>query len=338
MILSPVYIPSPVDKYAGLITLTLTVHGNDPCEPVSDAMELRIWTGTANAGPDQPGAAGTSTTLAGNTPTFGLGLWQIVSGTGGDITDPNDPASGFHGLIDHEYYLTWTISNIVCGTSVDTVWIRLTSCGLDITYEGQSYATVLIGDQCWMAESLNVGMMMPVEDMMSDNGVIEKYCYDDDQANCDIYGGLYTWYEAMQYVTTEGAQGICPPGWHLPTDAEVKILEGTVDSQYPVGDPVWDLLGWRGLDAGGNLKETGLSHWYPPNEGATNSSGFTALPAGWAANGDSNFLGQDGYFWTTSLQSDWVWIRFMWCAMAGVNRGSWSPDYGISARCMKDVE
>ena len=58
----------------------------------------------------------------------------------------------------------------------------------------------------------------------SDNGIIEKYCYNNDTANCNIYGGLYDWNEMMQYDTIEGTQGICPPGWHLPSESEWDIL------------------------------------------------------------------------------------------------------------------
>ncbi|MFP4471865.1 MAG: FISUMP domain-containing protein, partial [Bacteroidales bacterium] len=119
--------------------------------------------------------------------------------------------------------------------------------------DGQSYATVQIGDQCWMAENLNLGERIDGSEEMADNGIIEKYCYDDDPANCETYGGLYQWNEMMQY-NTAGSQGICPEGWSVPTDEEWKTLEGTVDSQYPVGDPIWDNTDFRGFDVGLNLK------------------------------------------------------------------------------------
>ena len=173
--------------------------------------------------------------------------------------------------------------------SVDTTGNLITTliedwtCGEPITdsRDGQTYNTVQIGDQCWMAENMNIGTMINGSNDQIDNGVIEKYCYDNVPANCDTYGGLYQWNELMQYETTQGIQGICPTGWHIATDEELKTLEGTVDSQYGVGDPVWDETGNRGLDAGGNLKETGTTLWEPPNTGATNSSGFTALPSGY---------------------------------------------------------
>jgi len=69
----------------------------------------------------------------------------------------------------------------------------------------------------------------------------------------------------MQYTTQQGVRGICPPGWHLPTDEEWKVLEGAVDSQYGIGDPEWDNYYYRGFDAGTNLKS--ISGWYYEGNG-----------------------------------------------------------------------
>jgi uncharacterized protein (TIGR02145 family) len=143
----------------------------------------------------------------------------------------------------------------------------------------------------------------------------------------------------MQYVTAEGAQGICPAGWHIPTDDEWKILEGTVDSQYGVGDPEWDDYGWRGLDAGGNLKEAGTTHWNSPNIGATNSSGFSGLPGGSRSNsgGFVYNLGNYGYFWSSSQYSAlYAWYRALSFISADVDRSNISKEYGFSVRCLQD--
>ncbi len=108
------------------------------------------------------------------------------------------------------------------------------SCGdtLNDTRDGQNYNTVQIGDQCWMAENLNVGTMIDGSDDQTQQTpeVIEKYCYDNNTANCDTYGGLYQWNEMMHYTTQEGAQGICPAGWHVPTDGEWCTLTQVVDA------------------------------------------------------------------------------------------------------------
>lgn len=98
-------------------------------------------------------------------------------------------------------------------------------CGASkVSYGGKDYNTVLIGEQCWLKENLNVGSQILHGQWPGNNSTIEKYCYNDLQANCETYGGLYLWDEAMQYVTIEGAKGICPDGWHMPTEADVQIL------------------------------------------------------------------------------------------------------------------
>ncbi|HOW24784.1 MAG TPA: FISUMP domain-containing protein [Bacteroidales bacterium] len=264
----------------------------------------------ANAGPDQLNVLGTMATMAANTPTYGSGVWSIVSGTGGTFVDPWSPSAEFQGMSGNEYLLSWTITTD-CNTSADTVLISFSGgpfiCGTPLIdpRDGQSYPTVQIGVLCWMAANLNIGTMITSNQsgqMQTNNGIIEKYCYGNTPAQCDVYGGLYEWDEAMQYVTDEGTQGICPEGWHIPTDEDWQLLEGTVDSQYPVGDPEWDDMLFRGFDAGGNLKETGFEHWSGPNLGATNSSGFTALPGGYR-NPNSQFYGTEsiGYFWSSTL-------------------------------------
>ena len=91
--------------------------------------------------------------------------------------------------------------------------------------DGQAYNTVQIGTQCWMAESMNIGVMTSHNSPMANNGVIEKYCYENDVIKCQEWGGLYQWDEAMQYSTNEGSQGICPASWHIPSETEWDILD-----------------------------------------------------------------------------------------------------------------
>ncbi|HNS18341.1 MAG TPA: FISUMP domain-containing protein [Bacteroidales bacterium] len=207
--------------------------------------------------------------------------------------------------------------------------------------DGQSYNTILIGTQCWMAENMNVGKMINATTygyQQTDNDTIEKFCYNNDINYCNVYGGLYEWNEAMQYVMTEGVQGICPSTWHLPTDDEWKILEGTVDSQYPVGDPIWNTQGGRGLDAGGNLKETGTTHWVSPNTGATNSSGFTALPGGGRGGPTFDLCGWQSNFWSSSLVlgTDYAWSRRQFSSLAQTDRNANTKPNGLSVRCLRN--
>lgn len=127
-----------------------------------------------------------------------------------------------------------------------------------VNYEGRTYNTIKIGDQCWLKENLDVGNILDKHTPQTDNGLIERYCYDDDPANCLTYGGLYQWDEVMQYSTTPGVQGICPDGWHVPTIAEYDLLVGAA------GGP-------------NSLKAIGQG---TGNGAGTNTSGFSALLAG----------------------------------------------------------
>ena len=165
-------------------------------------------------------------------------------------------------------------------------------CGQPFTdsRDGQVYNTVQIGYQCWMAENLNIGTMINSSITPTNNGEIEKYCYDNNPANCEEYGGLYQWDEMMEYSTIQFSQGICPTGWHVPGEEDLVTL-----SDFLGGDDI----------AGGKMKEEGTIHWDPPNTGATNSSGFTALPGGYNnINGYFYYLGSSCRFWSSSETSN----------------------------------
>ena len=204
-----------------------------------------------------------------------------------------------------------------------------------VTYEGQVYNTVQIFSQCWLKENLNVGTMISGNQNQQNNGTIEKYCYENNPANCDTYGGLYLWGEMMQYTTTQGVQGICPPCWHIPTDEELKILEGTVDSQYGVGNTIWDQLNWRGFDAGINLKST--NGWFSGGNG-TDLYGFSALPAGGRiGSGDFNGLSTYTAFWSsTGDGSMYGWGRLLRNDREDAFRYDYDLVYGFSVRCVRD--
>lgn len=145
-------------------------------------------------------------------------------------------------------------------------------------------------------------------------------------SNCDIYGGLYQWNEMMQYTTIQGQQGICPDGWHLPSDGEWTNL-----IEYLGGGAV----------AGGKMKEAGTTHWQSPNTGATNSSGFTALPAGFRYDNGSS-VGFGGIFTDASFRSStqeisyppFAWGRYLTSSSASVTRSTWPKYYGYSVRCV----
>lgn len=208
-----------------------------------------------------------------------------------------------------------------------------------VSYAGKTYHTVQIGNQCWLRENLNIGNMIPSGQEQTNNGVIEKYCYDNNPDNCEAHGGLYQWDEIMQYTKGEKAQGICPPGFHIPSDDEFKILEGTVDTEFGIGNAEWDKLQWRGFDAGGHLKATGTDDWGAPNTGATNSSWFSALPNGYKENNANEFSGYPAYLtlWTSSEFDDlMVWRRALSYYFAQVYRSYHDKKFGYSLRCIRD--
>lgn len=203
-----------------------------------------------------------------------------------------------------------------------------------VEYGGQVYNTVLIGTQCWLKENLNIGEMITIDNDMEDNGIIEKYCYFNMPERCDEYGGLYQWDEVMQYSTQEGAQGICPDGWHIPTDADWKILEGTVDSEYEVGHPEWDENAWRGYDVGYRLRK---QNGWPSN--GNNLFGFSALPGGKVnINEGFQYLGSDAHWWaSTEGPSEGAYWRMLYYEYSMVNRSGYPNKLnGYSVRCIKD--
>ncbi|HRY34164.1 MAG TPA: FISUMP domain-containing protein [Bacteroidales bacterium] len=208
-----------------------------------------------------------------------------------------------------------------------------------LSYGGQLYQTVQIGTQCWMRQNLNIGVKvfssisgLPHSDC-SNSGFIEKYCFNNDTAFCSIYGGLYDWNEMMGYSATPGVQGICAPGWHVPTDEEWCVLTSYLDTA--VNCTSW---GFSGANAGAKLKETGFVHWVSPNTGATNESGFTAL-AGGNRTSDGYFvnLGNNAGFWSSTINSTINSIsRIMFYNNARVSRSNYHKATGLAVRCIKN--
>lgn len=189
-----------------------------------------------------------------------------------------------------------------------------------VTYEAKTYNTVQIGVQCWLKENLDVGTMINSNsdsDNQTNNGTIEKYCHDNNESNCDTYGGLYQWNEAMQYVTTEGTQGICPDGWHIPTLTELETLEDYVNHEpaklVAVGQPATN---------------------YTP----TNETGFSALFAGYRNynDGDLIYMGNSAYFWSsTELSNSIAPSEHLEYTGVYLNYSFYNKNSGFSVRCLK---
>ena len=168
----------------------------------------------------------------------------------------------------------------------------------------------------------------------TDNSTIEKYCYDDNTSNCDTYGGFYQWDEMMQYVTTEGTQGICPSGWHLPTDDEWKTMEMDLGMSQAQADAT----GWRGTNEGSKLagNEPLWTNGNLDSNADFGTSGFDALPGGfWNQNSGFGQITNGAYFWTSSENETLAWYHSLYYNQTKVHRDDTQP-YGFSVRCLKD--
>lgn len=191
------------------------------------------------------------------------------------------------------------------------------SCPPTVSWGDKTYNTVLIGTQCWFRENLDIGTMVPGTQNQTDNGTIEKYCYNDSVVHCATYGGLYQWEEATLYDTTEGSQGLCPPGWHLPRFGELQTLSNAVGGN------------------GNALKAVGQG----TGAGAgTNASGFSALLGGHRSYlGSFVFFSRDMFLWSgTQLGSADAQILSLVDNNSGVSLNNYYKTNGFSIRCLKN--
>jgi uncharacterized protein (TIGR02145 family) len=210
--------------------------------------------------------------------------------------------------------------------AVIVVMASVSTAGTVTDIDGNVYQTVTIGTQVWMTANLKVthyrnGDAIP---NVTDSAVWASlktgaYCnYSNDLNFFATYGRLYNWYAATDN------RNLAPVGWHIPTDAEWQTL---VD--YLGGDSA----------AGGKMKIPGTTYWWSPNNGASNVSGFSALPGGFRGdNGAYDGMGNSATFWTTTEHNVYfVWLRWLSCNDSGIGRDPYQRETGISVRCVKDV-
>jgi len=192
--------------------------------------------------------------------------------------------------------------------------------GTVVDIDGNSYKTVKIGSQEWMAENLkttkyrngdSIKTTIPSTlDLTNETSPKYQWAYGGIESNVATYGRLYTWYAVTD------SRNVCPIGWHIPTDAEWTTL-----TNYLGGINV----------AGGKMKEIGTTHWETPNSGATNESGFTALPGGFRDwKGTFYYLGHSGLWWDSvdaywDIDFDYSYIDY-WGDL-------WNNGYSV--RCIK---
>jgi len=215
-------------------------------------------------------------------------------------------------------------------------------------YDGNVYGTVVIGEQTWMGSNLKVthysdGTMLPLLldslEWLNLPYNEKAYCwYDNMVSNGNTYGAIYSFTAAMNGIEGTDAnpgdiQGVCPSGWHMPSDAEWKEMEIFLGMDPAEAENTQ----FRGTDEGGKLKETGTQHWGYPNFGATNLSGFTALPAGIRSN-DGGFFGIEGftYFWTASGTAGFSISRGLDSDSQQIIRIPSQWNFGYAVRCVKD--
>jgi uncharacterized protein (TIGR02145 family) len=203
--------------------------------------------------------------------------------------------------------------------------------------DGNHYPVVTIGTQTWMAENLkttkyknSTAIPLVTDNTAWANLSTPAYCwYDNDSSTYgSVYGALYNWFSVE-------TGNLCPTGWHVPTDLEWQTLEMHLGMSQSAANST----GWRGTDEGGKMKEAGMAHWNSPNTGATNSSGFTALPGGYRGYGSGGFnvIGYDGYWWSSTAPSTTIaWYRVLGYFDSNVGRGNYDEKGGFSVRCVRD--
>ncbi len=249
------------------------------------------------------------------------------------VAYPSD--SNFDGCVQLNDLLDLLTAYGQCQTA-EVLW----SCGDPLEYQGYDYETVQIGEQCWFAENLRNenyenGDVIPsglsyIEWGNTTAGAVAVYGEGSSSCNtstpdgdaCDEawslieYGRLYNWY------AVDDARGLCPSGWHVPTDGEWTVMT--------------DVLGGESV-AGGQMKST--YGWYGGGNG-TNSSGFSGLPGGLRnyLNGYFYFAGSSGYWWSSSPNGSSAWGRGLDYGNEVVARGSNGQSYGFSVRCVRDAE
>ena len=213
------------------------------------------------------------------------------------------------------------------------------SCGNPVNYQGYDYSTVQIGEQCWFAENCRY-LPAVVPSSVSSNILPFSYVYGYEgyavaaakaTANYETYGVLYNRPAVM-------VEGICPSGWHIPSDGEWQTM--VISLGMSEADAASE--GWRGSPVGDYMKSTsgwGWSDWSGSSGNGSNSSGFTGLPGGLIDPLDGFFFWVEelGYWWTASGSDTSAWVWGMWDGWDDVSRNvSTSLSAGYSARCVRD--
>lgn len=230
------------------------------------------------------------------------------------------------------YTLLFTVSIIF---STGCISQKITGTVQDI--DGNTYNTVTIGEQVWMQENLKTTRYNDGTPIPNVTDITEwRHCdapayvwYDNDISYKEPYGALYNWHAVGD------KPGLCPDGWHVPSDEEWKQLEMYLGMTKEQADGTV----WRGTDQGGKIKEAGTKHWVSPNEGATNESGLTVIGAGRRfTNGLFGTMNEGCTIWSSTPNSlSSAAYRHFATGNAGIGRNpAGEKKFGFTVRCIKN--
>lgn len=288
--------------------------------------------------------------------------WMAVSGATAYFLDVStSPAfatfvSSYNNL-NSGNSTTATVSSLTCATTYYYRVRAANACGasgssatITVTTPACAVATapssVTCGTLVWAAANLNAGTMVSGGTAQTNNSIVEKYCYNNLPANCTTYGGLYQWDEAMAYNAgvncdpcgTGGQQGICPAGFHIPSDWEWSHHEFCVESTIaPVGPATLSTFQTgifsRGTNVGYKLKATSAN---TPAWDGTNASGFNALPSGVFSSGFLDLGNSTSYWSSTDFDAVSAYNRILVQGFGSVDRYNYQKANGYSVRCLQN--
>lgn len=251
-----------------------------------------------------------------------------------EMASINNPVTGLtvFNTTDKHLYVFDSSLNKYKQVQYSGVTVNRWQCGMDYLYSGKNYPTILLNGKCWMRENLNIGTMIPWGTLSLNNGTFEKYCINNNPMKCDTFGGLYQWFEAVNYDFDGNTQGLCPNGWHVATDDEFKNLEiflGMTQAQA-------DALGLRGTNQGSKMA------FYEPiwvdgpldMDPEFETGGLALLPSGYGALHAEASLWSANYSGTTYNGS--AIAREIQSLYTGVLRFPQNDQVPYAIRCVKD--
>jgi uncharacterized protein (TIGR02145 family) len=313
------------DSLDDCVDLAACNYANDPSEPCAYIDVLGVCGGGCEGDGDDDGICDSEDDCVGVLDECG-----VCNGPG-----PTEEVIESITILYDSVYAASIDEWVVFELGADTVFNYFcepvfTGCGDLVAHEGYDYSTVQIGDQCWFSENCRY---LPEVSPYSVGSETDPYYYvygyeGTDVAsaistsNYETYGVLYNWPAVM-------TEGICPTGWHIPSDGEWQTMEislGMSESEAAG-------TGWRGTDEGYQMKST--SGWNSGGNGS-NSSGFTGLPGGVRYSGGFVSNGNLGYWWSASESGSYSWRRLLDYNHDAVYRFNLNRHSGLSARCVRD--